>query len=69
LAERPREAIHLCYVEGLKPAQLAERLNRKVNAVYQLLFRARQSLIECVKQTVHREAGRSLTATTLPPKN
>jgi len=47
---RSREALRLRYAEGMAVADMANKMNRKSNAVSQLLFRARQWLIECVKR-------------------
>jgi RNA polymerase sigma-70 factor, ECF subfamily len=47
---RSREALRLRYAEELAVNELAKRMERTANAVYQLLFRARQWLIECVKR-------------------
>ncbi len=50
LPARSRTAIRLRYAEELNIAEMARQLGRNVNAVYQILFRARQSLIECVQK-------------------
>jgi RNA polymerase sigma-70 factor, ECF subfamily len=47
---RSREAIHLRYVDELNIEQMATRLQRNSNAIYQILFRARRWLIECVQK-------------------
>ena len=47
---RSREAIRLRYADELKVSDMAEVLHRSANAVYQILFRARQWLIECVQK-------------------
>lgn len=47
---RPREALRLRYAEELAVTEVAARMNRTSNAVSQLLFRARQRLIKCVKR-------------------
>jgi RNA polymerase sigma-70 factor, ECF subfamily len=49
---RSREAIRLRYADELKVRDMAEKLHRNPNAVYQILFRARQWLIECVQKDV-----------------
>jgi RNA polymerase sigma-70 factor (ECF subfamily) len=46
---RSREALRLRYAEELAVTDVATKMNRTSNAVSQLLFRARQWLIECVK--------------------
>lgn len=47
---RSREAIRLRYADELKVSDMAKILQRNANAVYQILFRARQWLIECVQK-------------------
>jgi RNA polymerase sigma factor (sigma-70 family) len=47
---RSREALRLRYAEGLAVNDMAKKMDRTSNAVSQLLFRARQWLIECVKR-------------------
>jgi RNA polymerase sigma-70 factor (ECF subfamily) len=48
LPERSREVLCLFYDEGESLDSIAARLKRKANAVGQMLFRIRKSLIECV---------------------
>jgi RNA polymerase sigma-70 factor (ECF subfamily) len=48
LPERSREALCLFYEKGESLESIAARLKRKANAVGQMLFRIRKSLIECV---------------------
>jgi RNA polymerase sigma-70 factor (ECF subfamily) len=48
LPERSREVLCLFYDEGESLDSIAEKLKRKANAVGQMLFRIRKSLIECV---------------------
>ncbi len=55
LPDRARTAIRLRYSDGLAAEEIGERMNRKPNAVYQILFRARQTLIDCVQS--RRPAG------------
>jgi RNA polymerase sigma-70 factor (ECF subfamily) len=50
---RSREALRLRYAEQLPVQTMAIKMDRTPNAVSQLLFRAKQWLIECVKK----EAG------------
>jgi RNA polymerase sigma-70 factor, ECF subfamily len=52
---RSREAIRLRYADELKVDEMALQLHRNANAIYQILFRARQWLIECVQKDVHVE--------------
>jgi RNA polymerase sigma-70 factor (ECF subfamily) len=47
---RSREAIRLRYADELSVADIAHKLHRKANAVYQILFRARQWLNQCVQK-------------------
>lgn len=53
---RSREMIRLRYAEELNVNQMAEKLQRKANAIYQILFRARRWLIDCVQKDVSPEA-------------
>lgn len=48
LPERSREVLCLFYEEGESLEAIASKLKRKANAVGQMLFRIRKSLIECV---------------------
>lgn len=48
LPPRSRELIDLRYQQGIKPAAIAERSGRTLDAVYQALSRVRQVLEECV---------------------
>jgi RNA polymerase sigma-70 factor (ECF subfamily) len=48
LPERSREALGLFYEKGESLDSIAATMKRKANAVGQLLFRIRKSLIECV---------------------
>jgi RNA polymerase sigma-70 factor (ECF subfamily) len=53
---RSREAIRLRYADDLNVSDIAQKLNRNANAVYQILFRARQWLIACVNKDVVTES-------------
>lgn len=53
---RSREAIRLRYADDLNVSDIAQKLNRNANAVYQILFRARQWLIACVNKDVVNES-------------
>ena len=46
LPERQREVAKLRYLQGLEPAQIADRLGIEANAVYQALFNANGRLRE-----------------------
>jgi RNA polymerase sigma-70 factor (ECF subfamily) len=54
---RSREALRLRYAERLPVQAMAKEMDRTPNAVSQLLFRARQWLIECVKREVGSEVA------------
>ena len=54
---RSREALRLRYAEALAVHDMARKMDRTPNAVSQLLFRARQWLIECVKREISPEAA------------
>jgi RNA polymerase sigma-70 factor, ECF subfamily len=47
---RSREMIRLRYADELNVNQMAVKLQRKSNAIYQILFRARRRLIDCVQK-------------------
>ncbi len=47
---RSREALRLRYAEDVAVQEMATKMNCTSNAVSQLLFRARQWLIDCVKR-------------------
>jgi RNA polymerase sigma-70 factor (ECF subfamily) len=47
---RSREALRLRYAEDVAVKEMAIRMNCTSNAVSQLLFRARQWLVQCVKR-------------------
>jgi RNA polymerase sigma-70 factor (ECF subfamily) len=53
---RSREAIRLRYADELRVSDMAQKLHRNANAIYQILFRARRWLIECVQKDVVTEA-------------
>jgi RNA polymerase sigma-70 factor (ECF subfamily) len=53
---RSREMIRLRYADELNVSQMAEKLQRKSNAIYQTLFRARRWLIDCVQKDASPEA-------------
>jgi RNA polymerase sigma-70 factor, ECF subfamily len=54
---RSREALRLRYAEELAVNELATKMDRTPNAISQLLFRARQWLIECVKREIRTEVA------------
>jgi RNA polymerase sigma-70 factor, ECF subfamily len=56
MPSRSREAIRLRYADDLNVSDIAQKLNRNANAVYQILFRARQWLIACVNKDVVTES-------------
>lgn len=55
LRPRWREIIRLRYSEGLAVQGMATKIGLSANAISQLLFRARKSLIECVKRVQDKE--------------
>jgi RNA polymerase sigma-70 factor (ECF subfamily) len=55
---RSREALRLRYAEDLAVNAMAQKMNRTPNAISQLLFRARQWLIDCVKREIGTEVAR-----------
>lgn len=50
LSKRDRRALHLRYVESLKPAKIAVALGVSANTTRVLLHRIRQALADCVQQ-------------------
>jgi RNA polymerase sigma-70 factor (ECF subfamily) len=54
---RSREALRLRYAEELAVKDVAVQMNRTSNAISQLLFRARQWLMECVKRQDEMQAA------------
>lgn len=52
--ERARQALELRYVEGLKPAVIAERMKVNGGATRMLLTRTRQALRECIGRRLRR---------------
>jgi RNA polymerase sigma-70 factor (ECF subfamily) len=50
MSPRSREAIQLRYADEQKVCDMAQKLSRNENAVYQILFRARKWLIDCVQR-------------------
>jgi RNA polymerase sigma-70 factor (ECF subfamily) len=52
---RSREAIRLRYADELNVGEMVHKLHRNANAIYQILFRARRWLIECVQKDVPAE--------------
>ncbi|MCH7750684.1 MAG: sigma-70 family RNA polymerase sigma factor [Planctomycetes bacterium] len=57
LRPRWREIIRLRYSEGLAVQGMATKIGLSANAISQLLFRARRSLIECVKRAQAKESS------------
>lgn len=54
---RSREAIRLRYLEEVKVCDMGEKLRCNANSVYQILFRARKWLIECVQKDANTETA------------
>lgn len=55
LGGRLAEVVRGHYFHGAKVAELADRLTMNANAVKQLLYRARQSLRECIRERLRVE--------------
>ncbi len=55
MPSRSREAIRLRYSDEVKVCDMAHQLGCNANSVYQILFRARKWLIECVQKDVKTE--------------
>lgn len=55
LPERQRAAVERFYLDGCSLEDVGREADREPNAVAQLLYRARQNLIECVRRESHRE--------------
>ncbi|MCG8600037.1 MAG: sigma-70 family RNA polymerase sigma factor [Verrucomicrobiales bacterium] len=53
LPEKQREAVEKFYLEGFSLEDVGKETNRKVNAVAQVLHRARRNLIDCVRRQSH----------------
>ena len=49
LSDTNRDLIRARYQDGFELAIIAQKMNRKTNAIKQALFRARAALIDCVK--------------------
>lgn len=58
LPPRSRELIDQRYEQGIKPAAIAERSGRSLDAVYQALSRVRQALEECIGRQLESGAAR-----------
>ena len=53
LTANSRRIVHLRYSDGLKPARIAELLERKVASVYRALTRAHVALRECMERRLN----------------
>lgn len=60
LPERQAEAVSAFYLDGDSLETIATNTGRKPNAIGQLLHRARQNLIQCVRQESHGELDNEL---------
>ncbi len=49
LSEHQRECLSLRYIEAMSVGQIAERMNRRENAVAATLYRARLALAHCIE--------------------
>ncbi len=56
LPDRQREIILLRYFRGMSVVDIAKEWNRKANAIGQLLFRARQNLMNCMTKLLPDES-------------
>ena len=57
LSPRSRMIVQLKYVDGLRGQEIAEKLSRKLNAVYVAIARIHRQLSECVEKALHRKKG------------
>lgn len=55
LPDRQRDAIDGYYLSGYSLEELGDTAGRKANAMAQLLHRARQNLIDCVRKESHQQ--------------
>ncbi len=55
LPDRQRTVVEKFYLDGATLEDLGAEMDRKPNAMAQLLYRARQNLIECVGRESHKE--------------
>ena len=58
LTDRGREIIEMRYVEGLRVADLAERLERPPQSVYKAMSRIYQQLAQCISKRMSEEERR-----------
>ncbi|MCE9552471.1 MAG: hypothetical protein K8T91_03715 [Planctomycetes bacterium] len=54
LPQTDAELIHQRYSEGLSGLELAKRLKRPVNSIYQSLGRIRRTLLDCITRKLAR---------------
>jgi RNA polymerase sigma-70 factor, ECF subfamily len=57
LTPNGRKIIAMRYVEGLRSSEIAKRLGRQVDTVYQSIARAHRSLMECVRTKMAAKAS------------
>ena len=55
LPDRQRDAVEGYYLTGQSLEELGSEVGRKANAMAQLLHRARQNLIDCVRKESHQQ--------------
>lgn len=55
LSSHEREVLKLCYAESKSGREIAEATDRSPDAIYQLLHRLRESLLECIRRVLARE--------------
>jgi RNA polymerase sigma-70 factor (ECF subfamily) len=59
VAGRPRDVLQLRYAQGLKPAEIAQRLRMTASAVSVMIHRTRQSLHGCIERFLRREESKA----------
>lgn len=52
LSQRDRALVEECYRSGVQIKEVADRMHRPVNAVYQSLSRIRRTLFECISRAI-----------------
>ena len=58
LSSNQKTCIRSRYHGGSTLQEIASQTNKKVNAIKQILFRARRNLLECVNSRIRQEVGR-----------
>lgn len=60
LQPNQRTMLEMCYLNGKKPARIAEQLGRTANSVSASLMRIRKALKQCIERTLAQHGGQSL---------